>query len=59
MELNWDVSVGMACPALQATGLLERAGYHFANPARQLIFQQSGDWLQALSDVVARPVCTE
>jgi FkbM family methyltransferase len=59
MELNWGDSAGAACPAFQAIGLLERAGYHFSKPGTQLIFQQSGDWLRALSDVVARPVCTE
>jgi FkbM family methyltransferase len=59
MELNWDDGAGMACPAFQAIGLLERAGYQFSKPGTRLTFQQPGDWLRALNDVVARPVCTE
>jgi FkbM family methyltransferase len=58
MELNWDGDAGARCPASQAIGLLERGGYQFSKPGTPLAFQQAGDWLRALSDLVAQPVCT-
>jgi FkbM family methyltransferase len=53
MELNWGAPE--PCPATQAVGRLESAGYVFAAPGPRLDWKPAGDWLRRLSDVVARP----
>jgi FkbM family methyltransferase len=58
MELNWGP--GRLCPATDALGRLEAAGYVFAAPGHRLEWRAAGAWLRRLSDVVARPVsCIE
>jgi FkbM family methyltransferase len=52
MELNWGV--GASCSANESIHLLQQAGYVFAKPAEHLRWQESGDWLHSLTDVVAR-----
>jgi FkbM family methyltransferase len=53
MELNWATSAGATCAATESTRLLHQAGYKFSKPGRRLTWQNAGDWLQSLSDVVA------
>jgi FkbM family methyltransferase len=54
MELNWAKEAGAACPATESIRVLEQAGYRFSKPGRRLDWRKSGDWLQTISDVVAR-----
>jgi FkbM family methyltransferase len=56
MELNWTCEASAACPASQSIRLLEQAGYRFSRPGKLLTWETAGDWLRALSDVVARKV---
>jgi hypothetical protein len=56
MELNWANEMSVASPASESIRLLERAGYRFSRPGRCLKWEKAGDWLRALSDVVARKV---
>ena len=58
-ELNWAEKTARTCPATESIRLLEQAGYQFAKPGRQLRWQKSGEWMRALSDVVARRVRSE
>jgi FkbM family methyltransferase len=53
MELNW--STDGPCPATDAIGRLEGAGYVFSAPGPRLAWKPAGDWLRRLTDVVARP----
>jgi FkbM family methyltransferase len=55
MELNWDWGPERSSPATGAVALLEAAGYVFAAPGDPLDWRPAGDWLRALSDVIARP----
>jgi FkbM family methyltransferase len=56
MELNWNNEASAVCPACESIRLLERAGYRFSRPGKVLKWENAGDWLRALSDVVARKV---
>jgi FkbM family methyltransferase len=53
LELNWARSAGATCPATESIRLLERGGYRFSRPGKHLDWQEAGDWLRTLSDVVA------
>jgi FkbM family methyltransferase len=53
LELNWAQSAGAACPATESIRLLEQAGYRFSRPGKRLNWQKAGDWVRALSDVIA------
>jgi len=53
MELNWAKSAGTKCAATESIRLLEKAGYRFSRPGKQLIWAKAGDWLGTFSDVVA------
>jgi FkbM family methyltransferase len=53
MELNWaDKELG--CPATESVQFLAENGYRFASPADYNNWRDAGNWLQCLSDVVAR-----
>jgi FkbM family methyltransferase len=54
IELNWAKEPGVPCAASESIRLLEQAGYRFSKPGRRLDWQKPGDWLRAMSDVVAR-----
>jgi len=53
-ELNWAGDTAAMCPATESVRILEKAGYRFSKPGRRLHWQNSGEWLRSLSDVVAR-----
>jgi len=53
LELNWAKSAGSTCAATESIRLLEQGGYRFSRPGKRLNWQNAGDWLRALSDVVA------
>jgi FkbM family methyltransferase len=53
MELNWADETSSVL-ASESIRLLERAGYCFSRAGRCLKWEKAGDWLRALSDVVAR-----
>jgi FkbM family methyltransferase len=53
LELNWAKSAGATCPAIECIRLLEQAGYRFSRPGKRLNWQKAGDWVRALSDVIA------
>jgi FkbM family methyltransferase len=53
MELNWDQRPQAFCPATQSVQFLQKSGYLFSRPGRRLNWQPAGNWLRALSDVVA------
>jgi len=55
MELNWSCS-GSSSPASESINLLDRAGYLFSRPGKHLKWEKAGDWLCAVSDIVARRV---
>jgi FkbM family methyltransferase len=57
-ELNWSNDSQRQCPARQSVRLLERYGYLFSNPGRAPRWCRSGNWMNALSDVIARQ-CSE
>jgi FkbM family methyltransferase len=52
MELNWG-KPGQECPATESIGLLAQSGYRFSNPRDPKEWQEPGDWILGLSDVVA------
>jgi FkbM family methyltransferase len=52
-ELNWAKSANVACAAAESIRLLEQAGYRFSKPGKRLNWEKAGDWLRALSNVVA------
>ena len=53
LELNWAKSAGTTCAATESIRLLEQRGYSFSRPGKRLNWQNAGDWLRTLSDVVA------
>jgi FkbM family methyltransferase len=53
LELNWARSGGATCPATESVRFLEQMGYRFSKPGMRLDWQNAGDWLWTLSDVVA------
>jgi len=54
MELNWAAKVGAPCVATESIRLLGQADYLFSKPGKCLKWGKAGDWLNGLSDVVAR-----
>jgi FkbM family methyltransferase len=52
-ELNWANSSGVTCAATESIRLLEQAGYRFSRPGKRLHWEEAGDWLRTLTDVVA------
>jgi FkbM family methyltransferase len=58
MELNWWADDVLHSPAMESVQQLETAGFRFAKPAPELIWQSSGRWLHQLSDVLARRVAS-
>jgi FkbM family methyltransferase len=54
MELNWTDRIGAGCPATESVRLLAEGGYRFASPADYNNWREAGNWLQGLSDIVAR-----
>jgi|ERR1035441_4772940 FkbM family methyltransferase len=53
MELNWAGSAGSTCAATESIRLLDGAGYRFSRPGKCLKWEQGGEWLRTLNDVVA------
>ena len=53
VELNWASDAGATCAATESIRLLEQAGYRFSRPGKHLNWEEAGDWLRAVSDVVA------
>jgi FkbM family methyltransferase len=53
LELNW-LKNSAASPARQCVSLLGRYGYQFSVPGSRLQWSSSGDWMNGLSDIVAR-----
>lgn len=53
MELNWAGTAGATCAATESIRLLEGAGYRFSRPGKRLKWEQGGEWLRTLKDVVA------
>jgi FkbM family methyltransferase len=56
IELNWSAVPNTVCPATESLVLLERAGYQFAKPDRPLHWRPAGDWMRAITDVIARRI---
>jgi len=56
LELNWAKSAETTCAATESIRLLEQAGYRFSRPGPRLNWGRAGEWLQSLSDVVAKRV---
>ena len=54
MELNWADKTGAGCPATESVRLLAESGYRFASPSDYNTWRDAGNWLQGLSDVIAR-----
>jgi FkbM family methyltransferase len=54
MELNWADRIGADCPATESVRLLAEGGYRFSDPADCNNWREAGNWLQGLSDIVAR-----
>jgi FkbM family methyltransferase len=54
MELNWANKLGAGCPATESVRLLSKGGYRFASPDDYNNWREAGNWLQGLSDIVAR-----
>lgn len=56
LELNWAKNANTSCAAAESIRFLEQAGYRFSRPGRRLNWGRAGDWLESLSDVVAKRV---
>lgn len=56
LELNWWSDDVAHCPAMESVQQLAAAGFRFAKPAPELMWQGSGEWLHRLNDVLARRV---
>jgi len=54
MELNWANKTGAVCPATESVRLLTENGYRFTSSADYNNWRDAGNWLQGLSDVIAR-----
>ncbi len=54
-ELNWTQDPNSRCPARDSIQFLEKCGYQFAAVGKTLNWRQSGEWMQRLGDVLARP----
>ncbi|MDZ4821556.1 MAG: FkbM family methyltransferase [Planctomycetota bacterium] len=55
-ELNWAQNPGATSPATESIRILEQAGFRFSKPGGRMQWQESGEWMRSLSDVVARRV---
>jgi FkbM family methyltransferase len=56
LELNWTKNANVSCAASESIRFLEQAGYRFSRPGQRLNWGRAGDWLESLSDVVAKRV---
>jgi FkbM family methyltransferase len=56
LELNWTKNANASCAASESIRFLEQAGYRFSRPSQRLNWGRAGDWLESLSDVVAKRV---
>jgi len=56
VELNWAIGTGTTCAATESIHLLRQADYVFSRPGKRFNWENAGDWLRGLSDVVARRV---
>jgi len=55
VELNWATPGTATCPATRTVGILEEAGFVFAQPTTDaLVWSKAGPWLRQMSDVIAR-----
>jgi FkbM family methyltransferase len=54
MELNWADKIGASCPATESVRLLAEGGYRFTSAADYNKWRDAGNWLEGLSDIVAR-----
>jgi FkbM family methyltransferase len=54
MELNWADRSQSHCPATQSVQFLKGFNYLFSKPGKQLNWQPAGDWMQNMTDIVAR-----
>jgi FkbM family methyltransferase len=52
MELNWGAP-GCKCPASEAVKILDNKGFLFASPHAQNEWKPAGDWMRAMSDIIA------
>ena len=53
-ELNWGEQSGAVCAASESIGFLSRHGFDFSEPKLGASFRAPGDWMQSLTDIVAR-----
>jgi FkbM family methyltransferase len=53
MELNWAHGRSQRCSATDSIRLLTQHGYKFLNPRDRKKWQEPGDWMLGLSDIVA------
>jgi FkbM family methyltransferase len=58
LELNWAKNANASSAALESVRFLEQAGFRFSRPGQFLNWGKVGDWLESLSDVVAKRVRT-
>lgn len=56
LELNWAKDANASCAAAESIRFLEQAGYRFSRPGQRLNWERAGDWLESVSDVVAKRV---
>jgi FkbM family methyltransferase len=59
LELNWAEGPPDACPAAESVRILDEAGYVFSRPGKRLEWRGAGEWLRALTDVIAQPHVAE
>ena len=52
-ELNWETDPQKPAPAWEVVELLEKKGFLFASPTKNVVPKPAGEWLRGLSDVVA------
>jgi FkbM family methyltransferase len=56
LELNWAKNANASSAAAESIRFLEQAGYRFSKPTQRLNWGRAGDWLESLSDVIAKRV---
>jgi FkbM family methyltransferase len=56
LELNWAKNAKASCAAAECIRFLEQAGSRFSRPGQCLNWGRAGDWLESLSDVIAKRV---
>ena len=54
MELNWAERTAERCPATESIQILSSAGFLFAAAKANPVFRPAGDWMRALTEVVAK-----